>query len=140
MPPPPVHCYLVTLRPKYLAQHPDLQHPQPMFLPQGETEFHTHIKQEAKLGLCLSIFLFSDRKREIKYSRQAVAIPRVPFALTSFTKAIFICYGCSQIFDLCHPSNGFIMLSLCCDFVLHSIHDTSNQTLMCTIQSQYLQK
>ena len=31
-PPPPVPCYLVSLRPKYLPQHPILKHPQPTFL------------------------------------------------------------------------------------------------------------
>ena len=29
-------CYLVPLRPKYSTQHPNLKHPQPTFLPQGE--------------------------------------------------------------------------------------------------------
>jgi len=28
---PPVPCYIVLLRPKYLAQHPIFEHPQPMF-------------------------------------------------------------------------------------------------------------
>jgi hypothetical protein len=31
---PILHCYLVLLRPKYPPQHPILEHPQPMFLPQ----------------------------------------------------------------------------------------------------------
>jgi hypothetical protein len=30
----PHPCYLVPLRPKYPPQHPILEHPQPMFLPQ----------------------------------------------------------------------------------------------------------
>jgi hypothetical protein len=30
---PPVTCYLVHLRPKYLLQHPILKHPRPIFLP-----------------------------------------------------------------------------------------------------------
>ena len=30
----PLLCYLVPLRPKYLPQHPILEHPQPMFVPQ----------------------------------------------------------------------------------------------------------
>jgi len=34
---PPLPCYLVPLRPKYLPQHPDLEYLQPMFLPQRET-------------------------------------------------------------------------------------------------------
>jgi len=33
---PPLSCYLVLLRPKYSPQHPILEHPQPMFLPQCE--------------------------------------------------------------------------------------------------------
>ena len=30
--PPPLSCYLVRLKPKYLSQHPVLRHPHPMFL------------------------------------------------------------------------------------------------------------
>jgi hypothetical protein len=30
----PLPCYLILLRFKYLPQHPILEHPQPMFLPQ----------------------------------------------------------------------------------------------------------
>jgi len=36
-------------RPRYHSQHPNLKHPQPMFLPPCETRFHTHIKQHARL-------------------------------------------------------------------------------------------
>ena len=32
--PPPLSSYLISLKPKYLSQHPVLKHPQPMFLPQ----------------------------------------------------------------------------------------------------------
>jgi len=36
LPSPPVHCHFIPVRPKYSAQHPILQHPRPMFLPQGK--------------------------------------------------------------------------------------------------------
>ena len=40
-------------RPRYHSQHPNLKYPQPMFLPPCETRFHTHIKQHARLYLCV---------------------------------------------------------------------------------------
>jgi hypothetical protein len=33
---PSVSCYLVSLRPKYLPQHPILERPQPLLFPQFE--------------------------------------------------------------------------------------------------------
>ena len=40
MPSPSAPCYLVALRPKYLPQHPILEHPRPMLLPLcGRTSF-----------------------------------------------------------------------------------------------------
>ena len=36
MQPTPLHCYLVPLRPKYLPQHPILEHPQPMTVPRRD--------------------------------------------------------------------------------------------------------
>jgi hypothetical protein len=32
----PLSCYLISLRPKYLPQHPIIEHHQPMSLPQNE--------------------------------------------------------------------------------------------------------
>ena len=45
-------CYFILLGPKYLPQHPILQHPQPMFLPQCKRPSFTPIKK-AKLELCV---------------------------------------------------------------------------------------
>jgi hypothetical protein len=36
----PASCYFLHLRPKYLSQHPNLRHPQPLFFPY----LHTHLK------------------------------------------------------------------------------------------------
>jgi hypothetical protein len=45
----PLPCHHVTLRPKYLPQHPFLECPQPTFLPQCESKFHTRTEEQAKL-------------------------------------------------------------------------------------------
>ena len=43
---PPVPCYFLPLRPKYVPEHTILEHPQPMFLPESDrpsfTHTHTH--------------------------------------------------------------------------------------------------
>lgn len=39
----------LLVRPKYLPQHPVLEHCQPMFFPQCESKFHTCTKLQAKL-------------------------------------------------------------------------------------------
>jgi len=39
-------CYLVPLRCQYSPQPSILKYPQPTFLPQCETKFHTHTKQQ----------------------------------------------------------------------------------------------
>jgi hypothetical protein len=46
---PPVPLYIVPLKPKYLPQHPILEHPQPMLLPQRERPSFTHPYKQAKL-------------------------------------------------------------------------------------------
>jgi hypothetical protein len=43
--------------PKCLPQHPILEHPQLMSLPQGETKPHTYTQQQAKLHFCISRYL-----------------------------------------------------------------------------------
>ena len=53
----PLSCYFISLRPEYLPQHPVLENPQPFFLPQCVTKFHTDIKQQAKLWFCISWYL-----------------------------------------------------------------------------------
>jgi hypothetical protein len=52
----PLPCYLVSLRPKYPPQHPILEHPQPMFLPQCErpSTSHTLRKTRVELIACLA--------------------------------------------------------------------------------------
>jgi len=65
MPSPPVPRYPVPLRPRYLPQHHSLKQPQPTFLSQYETNFHIHIKQRAKLHLC--IFTLLNRKQKHQY-------------------------------------------------------------------------
>jgi hypothetical protein len=50
-------------------QRPILEHPRPVFLPQYETSFRTHTKQQAKLQFCLSESLsFWIANRKTKYS------------------------------------------------------------------------
>ena len=46
----PASCYYLPIRPKYLPQHPILEHSQGnALLLFWETEFHTHTKQQANL-------------------------------------------------------------------------------------------
>jgi hypothetical protein len=40
----PLPCHLVSLRSKYSPQHPILEHPQPMFLPQCQRPSFTPIQ------------------------------------------------------------------------------------------------
>ena len=57
---PPVSCYLLPLRHKYLPEHPVLQHPQPLFLLWcSGTKFHTHIKITGEVVVLYSlIYIF----------------------------------------------------------------------------------
>jgi hypothetical protein len=40
----PLPCHLVSLKPKYPPQHPILEHPQPLFLPQCQRPSFTPIQ------------------------------------------------------------------------------------------------
>ena len=56
-------CYLVSLSPKCIFQQPILEDPQPVFLPQWDTKFHTHTEQRSKLQFCESLsFWIADWK------------------------------------------------------------------------------
>jgi len=52
-------CYLPPLRAKYLPQHPILEHPQPLFLPQCERPKLTKIKvfmtAQSSVQMCIEI-------------------------------------------------------------------------------------
>ena len=51
--------YLFLLAPKYLPQHPSLEHPVPMFLPKfGEPTVHACIENDKIIVLYILIFLF----------------------------------------------------------------------------------
>jgi hypothetical protein len=50
-------CYLVPLRPKYLPQHPTLEHSQLMFLPHCERPSFIHIKYNIKFTLLYTLIL-----------------------------------------------------------------------------------
>jgi hypothetical protein len=60
---------LFPLRPKYLPQHPILEHPQPMFIPQCERSSFTTIQNNSKIiVLYVLIFVFLDSKLEDRIS------------------------------------------------------------------------
>jgi hypothetical protein len=64
---PPLPSYLVPLRPKYLPQHPILEQPRSMFLPQCERPSLTPTQNKRKIiVLYISIFVFLDIKLEDK--------------------------------------------------------------------------
>jgi hypothetical protein len=65
----PLPCYLVPLRPKYPTQHPILEHPQPMFLPQCERPNFTLIQNNRQnYSSVILIFVFLDSKMEDRRS------------------------------------------------------------------------
>ena len=51
-------CYLAPLRPKYLPQHPILQHPQTVFLPQCEQPSFTHTYNTTRKIAVVYILIF----------------------------------------------------------------------------------
>jgi hypothetical protein len=57
---PSFPCFLVSLRPKYLPQHPILDDSQPMFLPQYDRPSFTPIqnKRHNYSSMCLNFHLF----------------------------------------------------------------------------------
>jgi hypothetical protein len=62
-------CYLVPFRPKYPPQHPILEQPQPMFLPQCERPSFTPIQNNRQIiVLFILIFVFLDNKLEDRRS------------------------------------------------------------------------
>jgi hypothetical protein len=50
---PPVPCYLVPLKPKYLSHRRILEHPQPMLPPLCDRPRFTPTQKSAKLHLCI---------------------------------------------------------------------------------------
>jgi hypothetical protein len=63
----PLPCYVVPFRPKYLPQHPILEYPQPMFIPQCEIPSFTPIQNNRQNynSVCLWL-MFLDSKLEDK--------------------------------------------------------------------------
>jgi len=71
----PVPCYFLPLRPKYVPEHPILEHPQPMLLSECDrpsfTHTHTHTnthKQQSKkiTALPLLAHIFLENKQDEK--------------------------------------------------------------------------
>jgi len=63
----PFPCHLVPLRPKYFPQHPILENPQAMFLPQIDGPSFTRINTTGKIMfLYNSIFIPLDTQKEDK--------------------------------------------------------------------------
>jgi hypothetical protein len=110
LPSPPWHCHFIPLRPKYSAQHPILQHPQPTFFPQGKRPSFTTIwKKQNYNSVSFNLYIFRKQTGKQKiWVWMAAGISWAQSALNSFITAMLTCYGCLQIFVICHPSNGFI--------------------------------
>jgi hypothetical protein len=68
-------CYLIPLRPKYPPQHPILEHPQPMFLPQCDRPSFTPTQNNntiTVLYILMFVFLYSkleDRRSCTKWQQ-----------------------------------------------------------------------
>jgi hypothetical protein len=60
---PPVACYLVLVRPKYLPQHPIVQHSRPTFLPQCERPSFTPIQNNRQIysSVYLDLYFFGQQ-------------------------------------------------------------------------------
>jgi hypothetical protein len=62
---PTVPSYWFLLKPKYLSQHPTLEHPQPVFFPSGDTPSFTPIKITGNITvLYILMFTVIDHKWE----------------------------------------------------------------------------
>jgi hypothetical protein len=59
----PVSCHFIPLRSRYSPQHPVLKHPQSVFFPSDDTEFHTHTKQQIKLNCVYVHVCVSDKSQ-----------------------------------------------------------------------------
>jgi hypothetical protein len=72
----PLSCHLVSLRTKYPAQHPVLEHPQPMYSSCVRDQV-SHSYKKKKTGeivvLCILIFIFLDSKRKTKFLHRMLA-------------------------------------------------------------------
>jgi hypothetical protein len=55
---PSVPRYLLPPKPKYLPQHPTLEHPQAMFLPQCQRASYIHMKGGKIIILYILMFTF----------------------------------------------------------------------------------
>jgi len=79
-------CYHVPLRPKYLPQHPILEHPQPMFLPQCERPSSSPIKTTGHNIIVLYIFsfMFVDSELEDKDSAPNKSVQSSEISVTTY--------------------------------------------------------
>ena len=69
----PIPCYFLPLRPKYVPEHPILEHPQPFLLPECDRPSFTHIHkhtytQQSKKITALSVLthIFLENKQDKK--------------------------------------------------------------------------
>ena len=112
----PVSCYFHTLRPKHLSHNPFLEHLQPVVFAWCET-FPTHINKKTKLQFLISRYQ-TERRKILEWI--VAGIPRI------FSAVIFF-YACNFDFLVSSPDRNYAHstdcdLSLCCDFIHHSIN------------------
>ena len=104
-----LHSYFVSLRPKYLPQHPVLEHLRRIPPAMWETKFRIHKKKATFIRVYFILYIFGKHTRRQKTLDWRLArFPRVQVAVDFVTIAVLICLGYYKIFILWHNFKLFI--------------------------------
>jgi hypothetical protein len=108
---------LVTLKPRYLPQHPIFDHTQPMLSPSREGPSFTPTYNNSKITvLYILIFTFLLTNGKPKHSGICSYFPRA-------RNSDFTC-GAPKCLNFATFSDALFWLNLCSDCVLHSVQHT----------------
>jgi hypothetical protein len=82
----------LNLGPKYLPEHPNLEHPQVMFLPQCDRPSFTPIQKQCYNSIYINIYVLSQQTgRKNVTDRMAASVPGIKSAPNFSMHAILNC-------------------------------------------------
>ena len=120
----PVSCDILSLRPKYLRQYPDIIHPHRMFLRSYERPGFTSMSNRQN-NMLHHILFFTSFDEKLRQARWPLVVGILEFTLLCTHLWGFGCYCRSSIFLSCHIFIGLVscrhILTLSC--ILYARHE-----------------